>query len=254
MSLASQFEITKDHVLKKYTGDAEEICIPEGVEIIDDFAFRDNKKLKTVHIPDSVITIAYGAFQGCTALKTVHFGKKVTLIGEQAFYHCEALESAIFTHELWQVRAHAFAFCNSLKIFRAGDGLATIGVGAFYRTGLCEVTLGKNVKKIEDSAFTYSHHLKTIALGEQLQIIGEKAFYGSALQEIHLPKSLEQIGRDAFAECRSLTKVTGNTCGPLAFAGTPYTWRSLGLCRHCGGVFKGLFTQKCRECGQKKDY
>ncbi|MBR7164736.1 MAG: WG repeat-containing protein [Clostridia bacterium] len=27
-----------------------------------------------------------------------------------------------------------------------------------------------------------------------------------------------------------------------------------GLCRHCGGEFKGLFTKKCASCGRPKDY
>ena len=30
--------------------------------------------------------------------------------------------------------------------------------------------------------------------------------------------------------------------------------RSQGLCQHCGGTFKGLFTKKCTNCGKEKDY
>ncbi len=30
--------------------------------------------------------------------------------------------------------------------------------------------------------------------------------------------------------------------------------RSAGLCQHCGGEFKGLFTKKCAKCGKPKDY
>ena len=29
---------------------------------------------------------------------------------------------------------------------------------------------------------------------------------------------------------------------------------ALGLCQHCGGTFKGLFTKKCSVCGKVKDY
>ena len=32
------------------------------------------------------------------------------------------------------------------------------------------------------------------------------------------------------------------------------TYRSKGLCQHCGGTFKGLFTKKCSNCGKEKDY
>lgn len=30
--------------------------------------------------------------------------------------------------------------------------------------------------------------------------------------------------------------------------------RTAGLCQHCGGEFKGLFTKKCASCGKPKDY
>ena len=31
-------------------------------------------------------------------------------------------------------------------------------------------------------------------------------------------------------------------------------WQNAGLCQHCGGTFKGLFTKKCANCGKEKDY
>ena len=31
-------------------------------------------------------------------------------------------------------------------------------------------------------------------------------------------------------------------------------YRQKGLCQHCGGTFKGLFTKKCSACGKEKDY
>ena len=30
--------------------------------------------------------------------------------------------------------------------------------------------------------------------------------------------------------------------------------KAQGLCHHCGGTFKGLFTKKCSSCGKEKDY
>ena len=30
--------------------------------------------------------------------------------------------------------------------------------------------------------------------------------------------------------------------------------RQQGVCQHCGGAFKGLFTKKCTNCGKEKDY
>ena len=31
-------------------------------------------------------------------------------------------------------------------------------------------------------------------------------------------------------------------------------YRQAGLCQHCGGTFKGLFSKTCVNCGTKKDY
>ncbi len=31
-------------------------------------------------------------------------------------------------------------------------------------------------------------------------------------------------------------------------------YRRQGLCRHCGGTFKGMFSKKCTNCGKEKDY
>ena len=30
--------------------------------------------------------------------------------------------------------------------------------------------------------------------------------------------------------------------------------RASGVCQHCGGAFKGMFTKKCSNCGTVKDY
>ncbi len=31
-------------------------------------------------------------------------------------------------------------------------------------------------------------------------------------------------------------------------------WKRNGLCQHCGGKFKGLFSKTCANCGKPKDY
>ena len=35
---------------------------------------------------------------------------------------------------------------------------------------------------------------------------------------------------------------------------TVCTRKELGVCLHCGGSFKGLFSRKCSRCGKPKDY
>ena len=58
---AEGFEI-EDGVLKKYTGTATEVVIPEGVASIGDYAFADCSSLTEVVIPERVTSIGSYTF------------------------------------------------------------------------------------------------------------------------------------------------------------------------------------------------
>ena len=85
----------QDHRLLVYvnTSEAETCLVPEGVEIIEDFAFCMAKNLKTVILPDSVSRIEQYAFEFCTALEHVRLPKNSIYIDENAFYFCNALSA-----------------------------------------------------------------------------------------------------------------------------------------------------------------
>lgn len=55
----------------------EEIEIPDGVEIIMPYTFKDCKKLKRVVCGKGLKKICEGAFEGCDKLKEVVYGKSV---------------------------------------------------------------------------------------------------------------------------------------------------------------------------------
>lgn len=78
------FEI-EDGVLKKYTGTATEVVIPEGVTSIGERAFVDNSKIISVSIPKSVTNIGTFAFAGCYALTGICIPAKVVSIGSYTF-------------------------------------------------------------------------------------------------------------------------------------------------------------------------
>lgn len=88
------FEI-EDGVLKKYTGTAMEVVIPEGVEIIGRSAFNGYKNLKSVTIPEGVQVIGNFAFSGCNNLTGVQIPDSVIRIGEGAFQSCGSLQSMV---------------------------------------------------------------------------------------------------------------------------------------------------------------
>lgn len=100
-------------MLLEYTGNAEEIVIPETVTDIVS-GFKNKTKIVKVTIPKTVKNIGQDAFSGCSGLKEVVFGSGSTL---------ENIEK------------NAFKSCTSLKEIDLPDSVKKIGVGAFASMG-----------------------------------------------------------------------------------------------------------------------
>ena len=67
------FAVVKN-VLYKYTGSAESVVVPDGVEVIADGCFAEHSEIKRIVFPDSLKRIGFkhiatgGVFSGCTGL------------------------------------------------------------------------------------------------------------------------------------------------------------------------------------------
>lgn len=88
---ADGFEI-ENGVLKKYTGTATEVVIPEGVTSIGDYAFIGCSSLTEVVIPERVTSIGDYAFADCSSLSGMTLPKGLISIGYEAFCGCSGLE------------------------------------------------------------------------------------------------------------------------------------------------------------------
>jgi hypothetical protein len=72
-----------------------------------------------------------------------------------------------------------------------------------------KVTLGKNVKKIDDEAFAGCIVLTNISLNANLTTIGEKAFNGcTALKSLSLPANTNKLGKQFAGDCTGLSTLT----------------------------------------------
>lgn len=82
-------------------------------------------------------------------------------------------------------------------------------------SGMKEVVLPRNLKRIIKSAFIDCSALETIDFPESLEAIGKTAFAGcSSLQSIDLPASVYWIDSYAFSECSALKEVSyAESCG-----------------------------------------
>ena len=172
--------------------------IPQGVETIDDSAFRGCPALTSVEIGDSVITISDRAFADCESLTNVVIGNSVTTIGDGVFKGC------------------------SLTSIELPDSVITIGYTAFYGCPyLTSIEVNENnMHYCSVDGNLYKKDLKTLvryAMGKKdtsfevpqgVESISSYAFYGcEALTSVKLPNSVECIYSSAFFQCYALTNI-----------------------------------------------
>ena len=101
--------------------------IPDGVTVIEQYAFYCNSKLTSVTIPSGV-----------------------TSIGEMAFRECSGLTSVIVPSSVTSIEYNAFWCCFNLIIYIPGG--ITIGIDAFYSTAakITDTVDSSNNVKITD--------------------------------------------------------------------------------------------------------
>ncbi|MBR7100727.1 MAG: leucine-rich repeat protein [Clostridia bacterium] len=131
----------------------ESFNIPEGVEVISDFAFSRNKDLKSITIPNSVTSIGRCAFIRNSALESVEIPDSVTQIGNSAFRKCIALKNVTLSSNLKIIAREAFSGCTSLECIMIPNGVTTINsFGIYGCTSLKSIVIPESVLTINNSA------------------------------------------------------------------------------------------------------
>ena len=132
-----------------------DVIIPESISFesqiipvkkIDEDAFKNNSKIRSITIPSSVTTIGSSAFSGCSNLITVTISEnsQLTSIGNEAFYNCSSLTSIYIPDSVTTIGSGAFWNCSSLTSIYIPDSVTSIGNRAFrYSSNLtiyCEAS------------------------------------------------------------------------------------------------------------------
>lgn len=86
--------------------------VPDGVEYIIDYSFKQCKTIEHLVIPDSVIYIGEQTFYSCDNLKTVVIGKGVVDLSKELFFDCGLVEISL-TNSI-QTISSSFAWCSDL--------------------------------------------------------------------------------------------------------------------------------------------
>ena len=212
------------------------VKIPDGVSVIANGVFRNNKALKEVYIPSSVTKISDKVFDGCTALTTVRYGgteeqwAKIKIGSNNSwltdanivYNYTPATHSIGLEYELsadgsyYTVTGIGTCTDNTLVIPGKYNGIAvtTIGEDAFINaTQITSVIILEGVKIIGADAFRYCNSLKTITLPDSLVEIKSRAFDSCvSLECLEIPVGVTNISNSfgIIAGCISLTTLTVN--------------------------------------------
>lgn len=165
------------------------VVLPSSLTTIEEKAFYDCSQLTTVEI-NSDICVNKESFYDCISLSTIDFSKIIEY-GECAFEYCGGLTSITIAKEVtslpervfgfWslgnsnlssvtfeensrlkQIYDEAFSWQKNLSSINIPDSCLYIGAKAFERTGLINLTIGKNVTEIGSQAFTYCSNLLSV--------------------------------------------------------------------------------------------
>ena len=192
------------NALKKYNGDSPIVIIPNGVTVIEQEAFKDNKTIQKVNIPNSVIAIGASAFEGCSSLTEVSL-----------------------PNGLKKINYMTFSGCNNLKSMTIPASVDEIMFNAMYCDGLKEITF-KNADTRWEIDSTSTNPSFMVDMNDS----------GKGVSKIYFDLGYDKKEYDA----KEIFK----------YKTIRNYFKAKDLCPKCGGTFGGLFTKKCKECGEKK--
>ena len=102
-------------VLKKCKKEAKGIVIvPDGVTIINVYAFMGCKDITSIKLPNSLKQIYGGAFAKCSNLTSVNIPLHVERIGKGAFRECKKL-SSVNLPDNTRIENGALSGCDGIK-------------------------------------------------------------------------------------------------------------------------------------------
>ena len=211
----------------------QRINLPEGLETIDDEAFRDCSWLELAELPSTVKHLGNKAFDRCGSITISALPDSIETLGSSVFGgqispkkmksftlpdNLTEIPDSMF-HDRWGLKElHLPA--NLKKIGKASvtwsyitelnlpDGVTEIADEAFYgNKRLKKVTLPKSLKSIPYHAFAYTGITNLDFLHEGIKEIGTEAFYCTNIKEANIPEGVTKVGSNAFGFCDSLTTI-----------------------------------------------
>ncbi len=138
----------------------KDIRISEGIEAIENRAFKECKALEIVALPDTLRRIGspskeygVGAFSE-TKLREIVVPQNVDFIGPYTFNYCSNLKKVVLSDNITTISYRAFNHCKCLTDIKLPSKLSVIGEEAFADSGIREIHIPMGTRKIMRSAFS----------------------------------------------------------------------------------------------------
>ncbi len=186
--------------------------IPEGTEIIQNYAFSLSSNLEKVTIPQSVNKIYGEAFYFCDNLKSIDVDENnsdyCTVDGDLYTKDKKTLcrytmgksdESFTIPNYVNTIDDSALCGCRNLNNIIIPETVTSLGSNAFEDNTFTEITIPNSITVIPPNTFLSCHNL----------------------ERVNLPKSITNINTDAFESCESLSDVY--------YAGSEEEWEEISI-------------------------
>lgn len=197
--------------------------IPEGVEVIEEYAFYNAKNLSKIEISNSVTDIDNLAFSGCSNVWNIEVaagntkyksekGNLYTKDGNTLVHYAMGKTDRNFVIPDVVTTIEDFAFNSSPHLSRIEIPNSVTSIG-FYAFSGCEsltsITIPDSVKDIDMGAFAGCKKLLSVEFGDNLKSISAYAFYGcESIMSLTLSDSITSIDCCAFEDCTNLSSIT----------------------------------------------
>lgn len=197
----------------------EEIIIPSSVFEIQNGAFANCAKLKSVVLSEGLMYIYAWAFANCIKLKSVTFPESLEMISNEVFIGCRKLETLHIPPRVEHVDSYLTSGCHNLQTItvdpdnpvydsRENCNAIIISSSNTLQIGCAATRIPEGVVKIACGAFASLDGLEDIVIPESVLDIEELAFHGNSnLEEVVICGPLKHLRQSAFSACESLKRL-----------------------------------------------
>ena len=196
----------------------------DKIESIGAEGFEGCESLTEINLPESLTILQSKTFQDCTGLLKITLPESLSKIQYSCFSNCKSLQSITIPSNVLEIEYNVFEGCENLLELTLNDGATTLEIFSIRLDGIILPTfgnssletlyIGRNIKfdydleKVGFSPFYKQENLKDVTIGSEVKKINNYLFAGCRnLSELILPSSVEELGIETFRDCVNLNSI-----------------------------------------------